>query len=283
MKLTRIVALTALGLGASLAYQGDNPAYAKDKPAKEADKDGGVIAKSFQIPPKGLRWGLSLEAIAKIYDKSIEAEMLPLFKKAEPGVELDTLSDELKLRQGELRRSRLDFGSTPTGVDSTALKGEYSYNNGESLATITQRSGTKRFFFFFNDRLWKVYDEHKLKAGGTLGADFKEAVKVLTKRFGVAPKIIPSDYEKGRPFEEAEWKDPDKVIRALDRGTTLAVVYADRKVQENLADYRKNKGEPGSLAAPDQGLDRDVQAAMKQKPEPPGPKDKEKDAKKKKK
>lgn len=278
MKLTRIVALTALGFGFLLGYAGDNTANAKEKPA---DKSAGVIAKSFQIPPKGMRWGLSLEGIAKIYDDTIKAEMLPLFKKAEPGLELNALEDELKLRQGELRRSRLEFGSNPTGLDSTALKGEYSYNNGESMATVTQRSGTKRYFFFFSDRLWKVYDEHKLKAGGTLGADFKEAVQVLTKRFGVAPKLMPSDYEKGRPFDEAEWRDPEKVIRAIDRGNVLAVVYADRKVQENLGDYRKNKGEPGTLGKSEDGLDKDVQAAMRRAPEPPPNKDEKKDKKKK--
>lgn len=279
MKLTRIVALTALGFGFLLGYAGHNTADAKEKPA---DKSAGVIAKSFQIPPKGMRWGLSLEGIAKIYDDSIKAEMLPLFKKAEPGLELNALEDELKLRQGELRRSRLEFGSTPTGLDSTALKGEYSYNNGESMATVTQRSGTKRYFFFFSDRVWKVYDEHKLKAGGTLGADFKEAVQVLTKRFGVAPKLIPSDYEKGRPFDEAEWRDPEKVIRAIDRGNVLAVAYSDRKVQENLGDYRKNKGEPGALGKSEEGLDKDVQAAMRRAPEPPPNKDEKKDKKKKK-
>lgn len=280
MKLTRIVALSALGLVA-LANLGDNSAYAKEKTADKGKATSGLIQKPFQIPPKGLKFGLSLEAIAKIYDKTIEAEMLPLFKKAEPGVELDQVSDELKLRQGELRRSRLEFASTPTGLDSSPLKGEYTYNNGESMATITQKSGTKRYFFFFSDELWKVYDEHKLKAGGPLGADFKEAVASLTKRFGgVAPKLIPSDFEKGRPFDEAEWRDPEKVIRAIDRGTTLAMVYADRRVQDNLENYRKNRGDSGSLANPEGGLDRDVLAVTGAKSEPP--KDKEKDTKKKK-
>lgn len=272
MKLKRIVALTALSLGALFASQADNPAFAQ---SKSAQKGVGVIEKSFQIPPKGLRWGLSLEGIAKLYDKSIEAEMLPLFKKAEPGLELDALNDDLKMRKGELRRSRLDFGSTPTGMDQSALKGEYTYNNAESLASITSRTGTKRYFFFFSDRLWKVYDEYKLKPGGNLGADFEEAVKILTKRFGVPPKRLTSDYDKGRPFDEAEWRDPDKVVRVLDRGKTLAVVYAERRVQENLADFRKNSGEPGSLKG-EPALDRDVQAAMRGAPEPPGPKEKDK-------
>lgn len=271
MKLSRYAALTALGLGVGLLAVAERPALAKAPPA--AAGGVGVIKESMQISPKGLRWGLSLEAIAKLYDGVIEQEMLPLFRKAQPGLELDALNEEQKNRKGALRRSRIEFGATPTGVDSSALKGEFSYNNGESLAMITlPKSGTKRHFFFFNDRLWKIYDEHKLKKDGNLGENFQEAVKALAKRFGATPKMIPADYDKGRPFDEAEWKDPDKVIRAIDRGQTLAVVYADRKVQEDLPRYRKVKAATGPEA-----IDKDVAAVTKKADEPPKPGDKAKD------
>jgi hypothetical protein len=207
----------------------------------------------------------------------IEEEMLPLFQKAQPGLELEALQEELKNKQGAIRRSRVDFGTTPTGIDQSALKGEYSYNNGESIASMTLRSGTKRYFFFFSDRLWKIYDEHKLKKGGNLGENFQEAVKSLAKRFNAEPKMIPSDYDKGRSFNEAEWRDPEKVIRAVDRGNTLGVVYAERRIHENLANYRKNRAETGP-----ERLDSDVQAAMKKNEPPPGPKDKDKGKDKKK-
>jgi hypothetical protein len=274
MKLSRYAALTALGLGVGLLAVAERPALAKAPPA--AAGGVGVIKESMQISPKGLRWGLSLEAIAKLYDGVIEQEMLPLFRKAQPGLELDALNEEQKNRKGALRRSRIDFGATPTGVDSSALKGEFSYNNGESLAIITlPKSGTKRHFFFFNDKLWKIYDEHKLKKDGNLGENFQEAVKALAKRFGAAPRMIPADYDKGRPFDEAEWKDPDKIIRAVDRGQTLAVVYSDRKVQEDLPRYRKAKATDGP-----EPIDKDVAAVTKKADEPKpgdkGAKDKDK-------
>jgi hypothetical protein len=141
MKLSRYAALTALGLGMGLLAVAERPALAKAPPAAGG---AGVIEKSMQISPKGLRWGLSLEAVSKLYDGVIEQEMLPLFRKAQPGLELDALNEEQKNRKGALRRSRIDFGATPTGVDQSALKGEYSYNNGESLAMVTlptRRSG----------------------------------------------------------------------------------------------------------------------------------------------
>jgi hypothetical protein len=269
MKLSRFLLATALCLGAGVTMV-EAPALAK-APAPAAG-NAGVIEKSLQISPKGLRWGMSLEAIAKIYDKVIEEEMLPLFQKAQPGLELDALQEEQKNRQGALRRSRIDFGNTPTGVDQSPLKGEYSYNNGESMATYTASSGTVRHFFFFNDRLWKIYDEHKLKKGGNLGDNFQEAVKNLAKRFGTNPKMIPAEYEKGRPFDEAEWRDPDKIIRAVDRGSTLGVVYTDRKVQEDIDRYRKSRGDARADA-----VDRDVAAVTNKDESKAKPSDKDKD------
>jgi hypothetical protein len=272
MKFSRFTAVIALAIGAGVLGAAEEPALAKDPPPPSG---AGAIKESMQISPKGLKWGLSLEAVAKLYDKVIEDEMLPLFRKAQPGLELDALSDEQKNRKGALRRSRIDFGSTPTGVDQSALKGEYSYNNGESMAVMTATSGTKRNFFFFSDKLWKIYDEHKLKKGGNLGENFQEAVKALTQRFGVAPKMLPADYDKGRPFDEAEWRDPDKIIRAVDRGSTLGVVYTDRKVQEDLPRYRKNKFNDG----PDP-IDKDVASVTKKGDDKPEKKSTDKPKKK---
>jgi hypothetical protein len=183
------------------------------------------------------------------------------------------IEDELKTKQGILRRanSRVDFGAIPTGVDQSPLKGEYTYNNAESMASLRLRSGTERHFFFFSDKLWKVYDEHKLAKGGTLGENFTEATKILSKRFGVAGKLVPADYDKGQPYDEMQWRDPEKLIRAVDRGNILGMVYADRTVQDNMAQYRKNKAQ--DLHA----MDKDVAAATASPPTYAGKPDKEKE------
>jgi hypothetical protein len=107
-----------------------------------------------------------------------------------------------------------------------------------------------------------VYDEYKLKEGTPLGATFDDAVKVLAKRFGGAPKMIKADPKKGINANEAEWRDPDKVIRAVDRGDVLAMIYSERRIYDNIANYRKNK------AVDHRALDATVMEVTK-KPEPP--------------
>ena len=218
------------------------PAHAEksaEKPAKGASGPG-AVAKKIALSPEGLKFGMGLEAIAKLYDKTFDDEYLPLYKKAAPGPETDALDAEIKQKKAEVRRSKIDFGKTPTGVDQTSLKGEYSYLNGESMARLTLRSGTERYFFFFNDRLWKVYDEHKLKKGTPLGDNYAGAVKVLQGKYASAPKKAAANPDKGQSFDESVWTTPDMVIRALDRDSIMAVVYADRSVQEDLAGRRKN-------------------------------------------
>ena len=263
---SRLATLFALGMASSALVVEPRVAQGADKTAEKGQAAGvGVIDKVIGIPPKGLKWGITLQGLSKLYEQVLADEYLPLLKKADPGSSEETaLQDELHNKQGVLLRSRIDFGNIPTGVDQSPLKGEYSYRNSESMASIRLRSGTERHFFFFSDKLWKIYDEHKLVKGGSLGENFAEATKVLSKRYGVPGKLVPADYDKGRPFDEMQWQDKEKTIRAIDRGNILGMVYTDKTVQDNLASYRKNK--PEDLHE----MDKDVAAATAHPPEEQG-------------
>lgn len=248
-----------------------------DKAEKSKDKDKDKGGKRIALSPEGLKFGMSLDAIAKLYDKTFDTEFLALYKKASPGPETDALDAELRQKKGEIRRSKVEFGQTPTGVDQTPLKGEYSYANGETMARLTLKSGTERYFFFFSDKLWKVIDVHKLKEGGPLGGTYDEAAKKLGQRLGGAGKKVPPKPDAGQNFPETHWQTVDMVIRAIDRGDMLAVAWVDREIQEKLPSMRRNK--PKDQHA----MDPDVAAALKKKDPPPDPKDEKKDAKSKKK
>jgi len=263
------VAVPTFALAALVAV----PAAA-EKPSAEKSAKGGASGKKIALSPEGLKFGQGLEAIAHLYDRVFDAEYLPLYKKAAPGPETEALDAEIKQRKAEVRRSRIEFGNTPTGVDQTALKGEYSYANGESMARLTLRSGTERYFFFFNDRLWKVYDEHKLKKGSPLGENYAAAIKALASKLSGTPKKAPASPDKGQNFDETLWTTPDMLIRALDRDSTVAVVYADRAVQEDLPKRRRNH--PKNANA----MDPDVANALRKNDPPPGPPKDDKSGKK---
>jgi hypothetical protein len=245
----------------------------KDSKGKDKEKDKG--GKRVALSPEGLKFGMSLESIAKLYDGNFDKEFLPLYKKASPGPETDALDADIKQRKMEVRRSKVEFGQTPTGVDQTPLKGEYSYANGESMGRMTLKSGTERYFFFFSDRLWKVYDAHKLRKGSPLGESYDEAVKKLAPRLGGPGKRVPAKPDAGQSFDETHWTTADMVIRAIDRGDVVAVVWVDREIQEKLPSMRKNKMKD------QHAMDPDVAGALK-KNEAADPKKEVKDDKGKK-
>ncbi|MEZ4223899.1 MAG: hypothetical protein R3B13_23315 [Polyangiaceae bacterium] len=225
------------------------------------------MKKRIGLSPRGVAWGINLVQLAKIYDKVFDKEFVPLYKKVSAGPRMAALDAELENKKAILRRSRVNFGTLPTGIDQSALKGEYSYENGESLARLPLRSGTVRNFFFFGDKLWLIYDEHKLRSGGPYGETFEEAVKILSKKFGeVEPEMVEPDYANGRNFQEARWTDGSIIVRAINREyqKTIGMAYADASVWNNLSKYRKNK--PKDPHA----LDKDV-ALVTRKAEPEKP------------
>lgn len=213
----------------------------------------------------GLKFGMSLEQIARLNDQDLDAEFRSRFLAASPSQSLQ-VEEELRDRKGVFRRSRIEFLDTPTGIDQSALKGEYSYANQESLARMparTREDGKEvpaRNFFFFDDKLWKVYEEYKLGPSSNLGGDFDAAVKKLAKVFGGAPQRVSADYQKGQSFDEAVWRDGEKIIRAIDRGDTLGIAFVDKSVQENLPKLRVHK------LVDQHELDKDVKAATANPP-----------------
>lgn len=232
---------------------------------KEEEATPGVLKKKVAPPPRGVKWGMSNEQIARVYDKLFDEEFVPLYKKVQPGPRMEALDEELANKKALLRRSRLEFGDTPTGVDQSELNGEYSYKNNESMSKIRLRSGTTRNYFFFEDRLWKVYEEYKLKKGGALGESYKDALQILTKKFGVAPIALEADQEAQRPFDEALWHDGATYVRIVNRehAKLVGVVWIDKSIQDNLAAYRKNKSEDP------QKMDKDVEHVTRKAEEPP--------------
>ena len=246
VKAVAIVAATAMLVPSTSLVEGVSPAKAQGKKGKKKAKKPklkpGEIGKRLRLSPRGVQWGMSNEAIAKIYDKIFEKEFVPLYKRAGAGPRVKALDDELAAKKRRLRRSRIKFGKVPTGLDNSALKGEYSYNNNESMTQL-QRPTKLQHFFFFKDRLWKVYEVRRLKKGGALGATFKDAIKKLSKKFGSPPIMNEANPDKGEYLPYAQWSDGVTYLRVIDRDyeNKIGIVYINKSVQDNLAGYRKNK------------------------------------------
>jgi hypothetical protein len=266
LKLIATLAVSSLATLAVLAPPSHAAPTKSEKP-KESSGKGAIPMPVFP----GLKFGMSLEQIARLNDKDLDSEYKKKFIAAGPSGTLQ-VEDELRDKKQVLRRSRIDFQDTPTGIDQSALKGEYSYGNGESMARTSPRTRDDgkdipaRYYFFFNDKLWKIYEEYKLGPKSNLGTDFDSAIKKLTKHFGgVDPLKVPANYDKGQSFDEAVWHDSDKLIRAINRGDTLGVIFEEKSTHDNLAKLRTHQ------MVDQHALDKDVKAAIAAPAPPPGP------------
>jgi hypothetical protein len=227
------------------------------KKAKEAPPP--TVDKKVKLSPDGLKFGMTLEEISKLYEKVLDAEFVPLYQSVEPGRRMSELDTELAEKKQLVLRNKVEFGSLPSGLENTALADEFTYNNSESMTQFPLRTGVHRYLFFFGNHLWKVYDVHKLgKKGGKLGDDYAAATATLTKQLGKPPRARKPDPTAGRRLEQADWQDKETIIRLVDRGDgSAAIAYIDRKVEEGIDKFRTNKG-PGQ-----EQLDRDVSDVTK--------------------
>ncbi len=268
------LALAALTLtGAPSALAGPDKAPPKsgktpDKTKPAAPTEAPNVAKPVSIQPKELTWGIDRKKLGEIYDKVIDEDYKPKYQKAQPGPQTDALDAEVAERKAEFRRTLTEFGETKTGFDMTPLRPEYTYNNKEALMSI-ERGGRTRYFFFIQNKLWKIVDSFKLGEKSQWGATWEVALGKLTKHYGEG-RNRDADASAGRPFQEVDWKDTNTQVRAVNWGNDeFAIVFQDSATVAQLSTLRKNKDAVVGI-----GTDSKVKDVGRNKPEPPKPDEK---------
>ncbi|WP_437289231.1 hypothetical protein [Sorangium sp. So ce406] len=270
MKAKRLLgAGLAVGLGlaaiTSTAVVAAQPKGGKAAAAPARPAEPPTTKKTIALTPPGIQWGMSTKQVAAVIDKMLDEAYVPRYKATSPGVKMRALDAELAEEKSAFRRSRIDFGKLPTGIDATPLKGEYTYLNKESMMTLS-REGGKRYFFFIQDKLWKIIDEHALGEKSPRGKDYTSAVTKLATAFGLPGRVTPPDPDKGRYGSEVDWKDAATHFRAIERGDTeIAFAYEDLVTLSSLESLRPNK------AADANAIDPSVASAIRKDEAPPAP------------
>ena len=244
------------------------PKAAKVKPEEPAP----TVGKPVSIAPKELAWGIGHKKLEAIYDKVVDDDYKERYRKVQPGPEMEALDAEVAEKKDVFRRSRIDFGNLPTGIDGTPLKPEYTYNNKEALMQIS-RAGKTRHFFFIQDRLWKIIDELPVNERAAWGKDFTEAAVKLSKAYRIPGRVREADPAANRPVTEIDWKDSQTEVRAVDWGNgKFGLVFQDSGTVAQLGSLRSAK------ATQTNGVDATVQDVLREPSQPPElPKDKGKD------
>ena len=254
-----LISLVLMGVAGSAWIATDASAGDKGAPAKPAP----TAKEAIQLTPEGLNWGLAQNQVSEFYNKVLDQDYNPIRKRTSIGPRLNDLEAALKEEQLAFPRSEVVFGNLPVGTDNSPLKGEYNYKNNESMWSLT-RKGVTRYFFFWNKRLWKIYDAMPLKAKEAAdakkadgegdipspGATYKEAIQTLTSRYGIPGRVLAEDPAHGRNATEVDWVDAKTHVRAIDRSgeKILGLVFEERATSDRMVAIRaQNKGEEGGI------------------------------------
>jgi hypothetical protein len=231
----------ALGFGVSIVFS--IVAGAVSAPAAVADPP--TVTSLASLREKELKWGLSHQEVADVYDAPgglLDREYSPQIAHLQPGVEMQQLEADRDARKSNFQHSYSTFDDSPSGYDVTPLHNEYTYKNDEGIQRIN-KDGRTRYFFYIKDKLWKIYDEVPLKAGGPLGATYQKAIASLSVVIGAPGRARGADPAQQLDSPTTDWQDLTTHLRAVDRSSEhiIGIVLEDRNTLSKLATLRANK------------------------------------------
>jgi hypothetical protein len=245
------------------------PKKKKEKPSKD---EPAPIPKAPKLKPKGLKWGLSPSKVADVYDKAIERDYLPRYKKVEPGIQEERLKEEIRQKKRAFRRSWIKLDHPPSSLDGSPFVPEFGYHNKEGFMKI-KRKGRWRYLFFWKKKLYKVIDIYKLGDDEKWGDSFDKAVAKVEKIIDKEGRRLSADEDEGRDKDEVDWADKKTHFRVVDWDKKkVAFAWVHQRIEAPIAKARaeaKKKDE--------EELDPDVKKVLRDK------KKKDEDKKKKKK
>ena len=216
---------------------------------------------------EGLHWGMTHVEVQKVYTQTngiIWRDYDEKLAKARVGPEQTALEAEREQVKAAFARTYTEFKETPTGFDTTGIRNEYSYKNKESLLWIS-RKDRKRYFFFINDKLWKVYEEIPLANDGVLGPTFLDAAAFMNAHHNAQGRVLQPNDKNGLIATTVDYKDAANHLRMVDRSNEriVGMVIEDGSTLSNLAALRPNK-----LADPTE-IDPSITAVTRGKPSDP--------------
>jgi len=245
-----LVSLALCGAGVALDSA---PAFAKGK-ARRGRDDAPPSASGVEVnklkavrlgdPKAGVfKWGMKPEEVMGLVKASIEKKYAPRVKEAaqDPGKQ-QRLHEEMDREINAVKKSYSKFENTKTGWDVSIVGSEFQQNTGEALL-VTKEEVWTRYFFFFEDGLYKMFLAFNKDALG--GKSFTDFGKSLEARYGRAREVYRDEKMKGgvrHLLDHFEWSASTDRLRLVDRSEfydVYCLALSDGPTQDRLTERRK--------------------------------------------
>jgi hypothetical protein len=252
MRITGSFALS-LALGAAVAVASVS-AHAKGA-AKKGGGGSAPAASSAEVnklkavrlgdPKAGtFKWGMKPEEVMAQARTAVEAKYEPRIDKAkqDPGLQ-QRIRDELQREIAAVKKSYTKFEGQKTGWDVSIIGPEFQQNTAEAVL-VTKEDIWTRYFFFFEDGLYKMYLAFNKDAIG--GKNFAEFGKSMEAKYGNGKEVFRDDKTRGgviHKLDHYEWSagggDRLKLVDRSEFYGVYCLVLYDGSVQDRVVDRRK--------------------------------------------
>jgi hypothetical protein len=242
-------------------------------PAGAASVNAPGLAVDVSLRPRLMRFGLTTEGLARLYDRFWDRHFLSRYRRTNPGPKMRDLDHQVAEQKQVLRRVAR-FDGRATSFDKVDFREEFEHRNRETMTStrlVRQPSrGTAelataftRRFFFYRNGLWKVYDEYQLGETSPFGDNFDAAVRHVEA--GLGKKVRRTRAPEGRwPSVVFDLGEQRLRLMQLPAGR-LAVVRTDQALARQVLDSRSS-----SVDVPVEELEETVKAVLKEpEAEPP--------------
>ena len=197
------------------------------------------------------RWGMTTKQVFKVLGKDIEAEYTKRQKSNKDAMSQDTNRQWRKDQLQAIKSNHTKFtaGSKHRwGV--SLIQFEYEDDNNEEMLWVRQPNGLRKFYFFKDGELWKIFYAYSTDVWP--GKSYDDVVDEKFKKwFGPSPKQHEKKDKEGRPqLIYLEWTSmEDEKIRSFDMTQVhgaigLAVVdgRAEGRIGQRLPNIKEEEG-----------------------------------------
>jgi len=243
----------ALSLGVAVSAT-SAPGYAKPKKKGGGGEGAAPTASPAEVnklkavrlgdPDAGtFKWGMKPEEVMAAVRTSIEGKYQKRVKEAsaDPGKQ-QRVRDEMEREIKAVKKSFTKFEGQKSGWDVSIIGPEFQQGTSEAVL-VTKEEMWTRYFFFFEDGLYKMYLAFNKDA--LQGKSFEEFGKSMQGRYGNAKAVYRDERTKGgvkRSLDHYTWNANGDKLKLVDRsefyGVYCLVLY-DAATDERVLERRK--------------------------------------------
>jgi hypothetical protein len=242
-RLRRLTFAAALGLAAAAAAPAAlaGPEHRSIPKPRKAMAVSAEHRKALAKLTGGYKFGMTRDEVIAVFSKQLDEEYDERIKATTDIPTQDRLRRDKKNEVNRLQQSYISFDDgKPSPWDVSIVDAEFAHNTGEAMLERWEKQGglnQRRFFFFFDGKLWKMFISLDLSILPEDERNFAAFEEKMERAYG------PGEVESNRII----WRTADIEARAIDKLKSygmLAVVIEDSSVRRQVDATREAKAPP---------------------------------------